>query len=192
MSRNKHRPWRALGAAMAVAAWLAPHAARSAASPEIPAERSPAGAPVRIGLWAVQAWNGRTGAFSHCTMHRLDHGFVAVFSRSLSGYSLALGSVRWRLRQNTAFPVLLTAGTAQTQAQAVATSDKVVSIGLQRNPALIPRIVNEFKAADALEVRIGGETFRIPSDGAEPALAELDRCWREHWHVADEVGSTRP
>ena len=125
-------------------------------------------------------------------MHRLDHGFVAVFSRSLSGYSLALGSVRWRLRQNTAFPVLLTAGTAQTQAQAVATSDKVVSIGLQRNPALIPRIVNEFKAADALEVRIGGETFRIPSDGAEPALAELDRCWREHRHLADEVGATRP
>src|ERR671932_498396 len=162
-------------AAAAAAALLAPHAGGAAASPDVPADRSPGGAPVRIGPWTVQAWNTRAGAFSHCTLHRLDGGFVAAFSRSASGYGLALGSVRWHLPEQSSFPVQLTAGAAQTQAQALATGAKVVSIGLQRNPALIPRIVNEFKAAEALEIRIEGETFRIPSDGAEPALAELDR-----------------
>ena len=181
-----------LRAATALAALLAPQAGRGAALPDLPADRSPGGAPVRIGPWTVQAWNTRAGAFSHCTLHRLDSGFVAAFSRSASGYGLALGSVRWHLREQSSFPVLLTAGAAQTQAQALATGEKVVSIGLQRNPALIPRIVNEFKTADALEIRIEGETFRIPADGAEPALAELDRCWREHRHLADEVGATRP
>lgn len=191
MARSRRRP-RILRTAIVLAVLLAPHAGWAAASPDGSADRSPVGAPVRIGPWTVQAWNTRAGAFSHCTLHRLDSGFVAAFSRSASGYGLALGSIRWHLREPSSFPVLLTAGTAQTQAQALATGERVVSIGLQRNPALVPRIVNEFKAADALEIRIEGETFRIPSDGAEPALAELDRCWREHRHLADEVGATRP
>ena len=173
--------------AIAVAALLA--SGPAAASPGIP---DADGAPVQIGPWTVQAWDARPGAFSHCTLHRLDNGFVAAFSRGVSGYGLALGSIRWRLPERAAFPVLLVAGAAQIQAQALATSGTVVSIALQRNPALVPRIVNEFKAADALEVRIAGETFRIPSDGAGPALAELDRCWREYRNPADEVGSTRP
>src|SRR5919202_6255808 len=180
----------ALWVTMAIGLLLAPQTGSAAASADISADQSPSGLPVSIGSWQVQAWNDRAGAFSHCTLSRLDNGFVTVFSRGTPGYALALGPVRWKLQKSSTLPVLLMAGSVQTQAQALATSDKVVSISLQRNPALIPRIISELKLADALKVRIGDETLQLPSDGVRSALAELDGCWREHWQAdPDTVGS---
>src|SRR5918912_498553 len=153
----------ALWVTMAIGLLLAPQTGSAAASADMSADQSPGGLPVSIGSWQVQAWNDRAGAFSHCTLRHLDNGFVTVFSRGASGYALALGTVRWKLQKNSTLPVLLMAGSVQTQAQALATSDKVVSISLQRNPALIPRIISELKLADALRIRIGDEMLQLSS-----------------------------
>ena len=74
----------------------------------------------------------------------------------------------------------LVAGPATIHAEAYVTRRTNLLVILQRNPALIPRIVNEFKRAEALEIRGAGVTFRLSSDQAAAALAELDKCWREH------------
>ncbi len=182
----------AFWAIMASVVLPVPQPGWAATSAGASADQSPDGAPVSIGSWQVQAWQDEAGAFSHCTLHRLDNGFVAAFSRSASGYALALGSVRWKLQKSSALPVLLMAGSAHAQAQALATSDKVVSISLERNPGLIPRIISELKMAQALRIGIDDETLQLPSDGVRPALAELDRCWRDHWRAdLDAVGSIR-
>src|ERR671939_2032775 len=98
--------------ALGVALWVTlasvvlsmPQTGWAAAPAGVSADQSARGAPVSIGSWQVQAWSDRAGAFSHCTLHRLDDGFVAAFNRSASGYALALGSVRWRLRKNNNLP----------------------------------------------------------------------------------------
>src|SRR5918912_1211425 len=93
-----------LRAIMASVVLSVPQPGWAATSAGASADQSPDGAPVSIGSWQVQAWNDQAGAFSHCTLHRLDNGFVAAFSRSAYGHALALGSVRWRLRKNNNLP----------------------------------------------------------------------------------------
>jgi len=134
---------------------------------------------IRIGPWTVLAWNARTGAFSGCTVHRVENGLVASFGRSGSGYTLALGSTQWQLDEQGPQTVTLIAGSATTPAEAYVTRRTNLLVILQRNPALIPRIVNEFKRADALEIRGAGVAARVSSDDAAAALAELNKCWRE-------------
>jgi hypothetical protein len=147
----------------------------------------------QIGPWRVRAWNAPTGGFSGCTAHRLDDGVVASFGRSSSGYSLALGSPQWQLEEQGPVAVTLVAGSASAQAEAFVTRRTNLLVMLQRNPALVPRIVNEFKRADAIEIRGAGVTVRVPSSEAAAALAELDRCWREHGGAATgSLGGSGP
>ena len=136
-------------------------------------------AAAQIGPWTLQAWNTRDGTFSGCTVHRVDDGVVASFGRGASGYNLVLGSDQWQLGEPSAQIVTLAAGSATALAEAHVTRRTHMLVILQRNPLLVPSIMNEFRRAGPLEVRIAGGTIRISSDQAAFALAELDKCWRE-------------
>lgn len=137
-------------------------------------------APKQVGLWTVIGWN-RANVASHCSAERPVRGGAGdggalqfALVRWSGGYRIALGSDEWELTPQTAFPVeLIAAPVFRSDANALAIAPKIVMIELGSDR----QFMRKLSTAAAIEVKTAQTVFKLPLEGFDSALAEVDSCF---------------
>jgi dienelactone hydrolase len=137
-------------------------------------------APKQVGLWTVIGWS-RANAASHCSAERPVRGAAGdgaalqfALVRWSGGYRIALGSDEWELTPQTAFPVeLIAAPVFRSDANALAIAPKIVMIELGSDR----QFMRKLSTAAAIEVKTAQTVLKLPLEGFDSALAEVDTCF---------------
>lgn len=127
---------------------------------------------VSIGPWRIESSFTDQRKFDRCSMSRTtQEGIEVRFTRDEAGLSLTLSSPRWQLEKGKNYPVEFAAGKASWKADVAASEDAVRLILSDA------KFSDALKAANNLEIRGAGSSFRIPLDKSSAALARLQTCF---------------
>ena len=137
-------------------------------------------APKQVGVWTVIGWS-RGNAASHCSAERPVRGaggdgnaLQVALVRWSGGYRIALGSDEWELTPRTAFPIeLIAAPVFRSDANALAIAPKIVMIELGSDA----QFMRKLSTAAAIEIKTAQTVFKLPLEGFDSALAEVDSCF---------------
>jgi dienelactone hydrolase len=157
--------------------------AQTSAAPSNTAAAAPvkqAIAPKQVGLWTVIGWS-RANVASHCSAERPVRGAAGdgaalqfALVRWSGGYRIALGSDEWELTPQTAFPVeLIAAPVFRSDANALAIAPKIVMIELGSDR----QFMRKLSTAAAIEVKTAQTVLKLPLEGFDSALTEVDTCF---------------
>jgi hypothetical protein len=184
-TQGRRKVTRAIVAGAAVAVMLSALAGTSAQAAAQPSNSAPAAVPQaasmkRVGSWTVSEWD-RPNNGSYCSAHRLLSGVVGggvtlqfILIRMHSGYRLALNSERWEMKPKAVFPIeLIVSPVLHSDASAIVAAPKVVVIELGADRHFMKKL----STAPQLEIKTAQTSFKLPLEGLDEALAEVDACF---------------
>jgi dienelactone hydrolase len=154
-------------------------AAQSGTGPSDAATR--AFGPKQVGPWTISGFTSDTGpqcSAEHQVPGGAGRGSMLQFALILSRYSswIGIGAEDWQLNPNAVYPVeLMAPPILRGERSAVARSGQVAWIELG---PFWPRLglLQSLAKWSAIEIKTAQGTFKLPLDGFDRALPELDTC----------------
>jgi hypothetical protein len=126
-----------------------------------------------LGPWKIETIH-KVEKIDRCTINRpVQDGIVARFVRTDDGLTLELESTNWKLERGKNYPVKMSVGALNFDAE-VAAEPHSVSMDIDDK-----KFESALRNASALNIVAAGATIRIPLDKSTVAFDALEECVKE-------------